>query len=216
MSLRVLIADDHAILRNGLRSLLEREEGLTVVAEAEDGRQACELAAEARPHVVIMDIQMPGLNGLEATRKLLKITPQVKVLVLSMYTTRRFVVRALEAGARGYVAKECAFDEIVQAVQTVSRGGIYLSPQVAAPLEEDLRRLDAVQPSPLAVLSPREREVLQLLAEGFSTRAMGAELGISIKTAETHRHNVMKKLDLHTVAELTKLAIREGLTTLDS
>ncbi len=216
MSLRVLIVDDHAILRDGLRSLLESEEGLTMVAEAEDGRQACELAAEARPHVVIMDVQMPGLNGLEATRKILKKAPQVRVLVLSMYTARRFVARALEAGARGYVAKDCAFEEIVQAVQTVARGGVYLSPQVAAPLEEDLRRLDSGRPSALDALSPREREVLQLLAEGSSTRAMAAELGISVKTAETHRHNVMKKLDLHTVAELTKLAVREGLTTLDA
>ena len=216
MSLRVLVVDDHAIVRQGLRRLLESEAGVTVVGEADDGRTACQLAREITPDLVIMDIQMPGLNGLDATRKLLADRPETRVLVLSMYTARRFVTRALDAGARGYVAKDCAHEEIAAAVRTVSRGGIYLSPQVADPaLEEYNRRAGESAHHGAAALSPREREVLQLLAEGAGRRDIARELGINVKTAESHRQNLMRKLDLHSVAELTKFAIREGITSLD-
>ena len=217
MSLRVLIADDHAILREGLRSMLDREPNITVVGEAEDGRKACDLAHELEPDVVVMDIQMPGLNGLDATRKILQHKPNIRVLVLSMYTDRRFVIQALDAGARGYVTKDGTYDEILQAARTVARGGIYLSPQVAdSAMARYLGRVSAERRPAMVALSTREREVLQLMAEGTSTRNIAADLGISIKTAESHRLNIMRKLDLRSVAELTKFAIREGLTSLDS
>ena len=213
--LNLLLVDDHGIFRQGLRSLLEREPDLRVAAEAEDGRQAIAAVSNGPIDLAILDISMPGLNGIEAARKLLAINSEIRIIGLSMHTDRRFVSEMLKAGAVGFVSKDSAFEELVQAIRTVLNGDIYLSPAVAGVVvDEYLRRTDPVERTAFSALTSREREVLQLMAAGRNTKQIAMDLHVSIKTVETHRRQVMEKLDLYSVAELTKYAIREGLTTL--
>jgi DNA-binding NarL/FixJ family response regulator len=217
MAIKVLIADDHQIVRQGLRTLLEKEPDLKVVAEAEDGRSTVRLAREFHPEVIIMDVAMPDLNGIEATRQILSEMSQVKVIALSMYADRRFVANMLQAGASGYLLKDCAFEELVRAIRAVLAQKTYLSPGVTdIVLRDYVQGVSPQEASVFSRLSPREREVLQLMAEGKSTNNIADCLHVSVKTVETHRHQVMQKLNLRSVAELTKYAIREGLTTLET
>jgi two-component system response regulator NreC len=216
MSLRILLADDHKITRQGLRSLLEKQKDMEVVAEAEDGREAIRLAAEMAPDVVIMDITMPDLNGVEATKQILAKSPDIKIIGLSMHSDTVFVTEMLKSGAAGYLIKDCAFEELVRAIRTVIDNKVYLSPSISGVVVEDyIQRLSQTNFTGSDILSGREREVLQLMAEGNSTKRIAAKLHISVKTVETHRRQIMNKLDIHTVAELTKYAIRKGLTSLE-
>jgi DNA-binding NarL/FixJ family response regulator len=216
MSLRILLADDHKITRQGLRSLLEKQQDMEVVAEAEDGREAIRLAAEMAPDVVIMDITMPDLNGVEATKQILAKSPDIKIIGLSMHSDTVFVTEMLKSGAAGYLIKDCAFEELVRAIRTVIDNKVYLSPSISGVVVEDyIQRLSQTNFTGSDILSGREREVLQLMAEGNSTKRIAAKLHISVKTVETHRRQIMNKLDIHTVAELTKYAIRKGLTSLE-
>ena len=215
-AITVLLADDHKIMRAGLRSLLEKAANVSVVAEAEDGRQAVKLATELRPDLVIMDISMPKLNGIEATRQILADLPGTKIIALSMHSDKRFLVEMFQAGAVGYLLKDCAAEELEQAIKTVASNQCYLSPEITGVLLDDyVDRFRSKPTNAATVLTPREREVLQLIAEGWSTKNIAEHLYVSIKTAESHRLKIMKKLDLHTVADLTKYAIKEGLTSLD-
>jgi len=216
MSIRTLLVDDHQMMRDGLRAILDKEPDVEVVGVADNGRTAFEKVQELFPAVVVMDIGMPGLNGIEATRKIKLACPTVKVIALSTYSDKRYVVEMLDAGASGYVLKIAASDDLLQAIRAVSDGKHYLSPDITGiVLDRYTRHLFPVVHSAQTVLSPREREVLQLLAEGKSSKQVAARLHMSIKTADTHRRNIMAKLDLHTVAELTKYAVREGLTSVD-
>ena len=216
MSIRVLLADDHQMLRDALRSLLESDGQFEVVGEAGDGRAAVKMARTLAPHIVVMDITMPDLNGVEATHQIKAENPAVKVIALSRHSDRRYVLRMLEAGASGYVLKAAAYDELRRAIQVVSQGKSYLSPDITG-IVVDAHVRPASEPDAAidAALGPREREIVQLLAEGYTSPEIGQRLHISARTVETHRRNIMKKLGLHSVAELTKYAIREGLTPLD-
>jgi DNA-binding NarL/FixJ family response regulator len=216
MSTRILIADDHRIMREGLRALLGKQDTFLVVGEAEDGRKAVELATRLRPDVVIMDLTMPGLNGIEATRQIVATNPRVKIIALSIHSDHRFVRQMFEAGATGYLLKDGAFEELARAIHTVTGGKAFVSPGIAGVLIDDLVRRTAGKETPVGVrpLSGREREVLQLLAEGKSTKEIAAILQVGAKTVETHRRQIMLKLQMDSVAELTKYAIREGLTSL--
>jgi DNA-binding NarL/FixJ family response regulator len=216
MTIRVLIADDHTIMRAGLRSLLEKEDQIEVVAEAENGRKAVQLAVENEPDVVVMDVSMPDLNGIEATSQVLESLPKAKVIALSMHTDKRFVMGMLRAGASGYLLKDCASRELASAIVTVASNKKYLSPDIAGVVIEDsLYGGQQEEKTVSSILSAREREVLQLIAEGWSTKQIASHLYVSVKTIETHRRQIMKKLDLHNIADLTKYAIREGLTSVE-
>lgn len=227
--IRILIADDHQILRQGLRSLLERHTDMQLVGEAADGRSAVRMAGELKPDIVIMDVAMPDLNGIEATRQINTGDSGARVVGLSMHSDRRFIAEMLRAGAKGYLLKDSAFDELAGAIRAVVADRVYLSPDIADVVVEDyLRRSPGDrgatgaaaaaggggQSSVFNRLSPREREVLQLMAEGKATKEIARELHVSVKTVETHRRQIMTKLDVFSVAELTKYAVREGLTTL--
>ena len=217
MSIRILLADDHGIMREGLRSLLEKEPDIKVVGEAEDGRRALGLVSELLPDVVIMDISMPGLNGADATRRIVHQFPIVKVIALSMHSNRIFVVDMFKAGASGYVLKECLFDELVEAIRIVAAGDKYLSPKVAGVVVSDyVKRLSGGAESPLETLTGREREVLQLIGEGKNTKQIALELHVSPKTIEASRRKIMEKLDAHSIAELVKMAIVGGLASLET
>ncbi len=214
MSIRVLLADDHEIMLNGLRSLLEQEADMVVVGEAKDGREAVAAAREKAPQVVVMDLSMPGMNGIEATRRIAAEQPAVKVLCFSMHGDQGFVGAALEAGAAGYLLKDYAVDDLVQAIRAVAAGETYLCPQIAGTVVEAYRAARGnAGPSAYSLLTAREREVLQLIAEGHTNGRIAERLGLSVKTVGTHRERLMAKLDIHTVAELTKYAVREGLTS---
>jgi DNA-binding NarL/FixJ family response regulator len=216
MSIRVLLADDHQMLRDALRSMLESDGHLEVVGEAGDGRAAVKMARTLAPDIVVMDITMPDLNGVEATHQIKAENPAVKVIALSRHSDRRYVLRMLEAGASGYVLKAAAYDELRRAIQVVSQGKSYLSPDITGiVVDAHVRPASEPDASIDAALGPREREIVQLLAEGYTSPEIGQRLHISARTVETHRRNIMKKLGLHSVAELTKYAIREGLTPLD-
>jgi DNA-binding NarL/FixJ family response regulator len=213
--MKVLLADDHKIVRDGLRNLLEKHADIMVAGEAEDGREALQLARKLSPDVIIMDIAMPDLNGIEATRQIVAEFPGIKVVALSMHSDKRFVSEMLKAGASAYLLKDCAFEELITAIRTIMKGKIYLSPGIAGVVIEDYIRKDSKAESTVfSLLSDREREVLQLMAEGKTTKEVAAHLNLSIKTVETHRTNIMTKLNIHSIAELTKYAIREGLTSL--
>lgn len=217
MSIRILLADDHKITRQGLRSLLDENDDMEVLAEAENGRDAIELARKLNPDVIIMDVSMPDLNGVEATRQIIQDNHDVRVIALSMHSDTLFVSEMLKSGASGYLLKDCAFQELEQAIRTVTDGKAYLSPSISGVVVEDyLHRLSKADMSASEVLTDREREVLQLIAEGQSTKQVALKLHISAKTVETHRRQIMNKLDMHTVAELTKYAIRKGLTALET
>ena len=215
MNIRILLADDHQIVREGLRALLETEPDFVIVAEAENGMDAIAMTHRLAPDVVIMDIAMPDISGIEATRGIKRDLPEVKVIALSMHDEKRFVREMLKAGASGYLLKDAAFQELTQAIKLVMDGKTYLSPEISGVLVEDY--VDSVDNGVKGadILGPRERQVLTLLAEGKAAREIAEHLAIGVKTVETYRHRIMHKLGLRTVAELTKFAIREGLTTLD-
>lgn len=214
--MKILLVDDHKITRDGLRTLVEKEPDMEVVGEAENGRKALEWTAKLHPDVVIMDVTMSDMNGIEATRQVHKEHPESKVIALSMHSDVRYVLGMLDAGASGYLLKDCAFEELARAIRSVSVGQTYLSPGVTDIVVKDrLHRLHHAEDSAFHVLTEREREVLQLLAEGKSARAIAEILHVSVKTIETHRRQIMGKLNLFSVAELTKYAIREGITSLD-
>ncbi len=213
--MKILLADDHKMMRDGLRALLEKE-GMQIVGEAATGHDALALARSLKPDIVVMDISMPELNGIDATQRLVAELPGIKVIALSMNSDRRYVVAMFTAGAVGYLLKNSASEELLLAVAAVARGLTYVSPSVAALLVD--RLVDEVRPSdvkPSKALSPREREVLQLLAEGKASKDIANHLGLALPTVETHRRQIMDKLGLRTIAELTKYAIREGLTSID-
>lgn len=216
MKTKVLLADDHKIFRDGLRSLIEKE-GMEVVGEAENGRKAIKLAEKLMPDLIIMDVSMPDMNGIEATRKITAAIHDVKVIALSMHSDRRFVLGMLEAGASGYLLKDCAFGELASAINQVTKGNTYLSPKIADVVVKGYlnKNTDSATKGG-AVLTSREREVLQLIAEGLTAKEIAAHVFLSIKTIETHRRNIMQKLNMRSTADLTKYAIREGLASLDA
>ena len=212
----LIIADDHKLFRLGLRQLLDNQKTVSVVGEAATGFEAATLAHDLKPDIVLMDISMPELNGIEATRRIVDDNPAIRVVILSMHADRRYVQEALRAGAKGYLLKDSAPEEVMRAIQKVMRNQYYLSARINEQVISDFIRLSETdKPAPFTLLSAREREVLQLLAEGKSTREIAEKLNVSAKTVETHRQHVMDKLNMHTVAELTKFAIREGLTPLE-
>ncbi len=217
MSLRILLADDHRIMREGLRSLLEKQPGMEVIAEADNGRTTVQLSRKFKPDVVLMDIIMPDLNGIEATRQIVNDVPGIKVVALSMHSDSKFVTEMLSAGASGYLLKDSAFEELGDALHTVMKNQTYLSPKIA-----DLVAKNNLSNTPIKdslnsqCLTNREREVLKLFAEGKTTKEIASCLYLSIKTVETHRMRIMDKLGFNNIAELTKYAIREGLTSLDT
>jgi DNA-binding NarL/FixJ family response regulator len=211
MSVKILLADDHQIMRDGLRSLIEE-----VVAEAENGRAAVKLTRKFRPDVIVMDINMPDLNGIDATRQIVAEFPEIKVVAFSMHTDQQFVTGALKAGVSGYLQKDSAFEELDRAIHSVVANQIYLSPKIAGGVVKDyVEKMLTAESADPALLTEREREVIQLYAEGHTTKQIAGRLHISIKTVETHRRKIMEKLNITSIAELTKFAIREGLTTLD-
>jgi len=209
--LRVVIADDHALVRAGLRSLLGGISGIEVVAEAHDGHEVVELVARLHPNIVLMDIAMPGLNGLDASSRIVKRSPGTAIIIVSMHAAQEYALQALKAGASGYVLKDADPAELELAIAAVSRGETYLSPAMSKHLVADFRRRVADQPDPLERLTSRHREVLQLIAEGNTTKAIAAKLKLSVKTIETHRAQLMDRLDIHDVAGLVRFAIRVGL-----
>jgi len=216
MSTKILLVDDHAIVREGLRLLLANQSDMEVIAETDDGRKAIDFVREFMPDIVIMDITMPNLNGIDATRQITKDFPKTKVIALSIHSDKRFVVDMLSAGASGYVLKECLFDELIQAIDTVVAKEVYLSSRITGVIVDDyIKRLSSTLKQQSEVLTMRERSVLQLLAEGKSTKQIALELHVSSKTIEANRRQIMEKLDIHSVAELTKYAILEGLTSLE-
>lgn len=215
MKIRIVVADDHKIMREGLKALIDKQPDMEVAAEAQDGLTATKLARKLLPHIIIMDIGMPEMNGIDATRQIVSENKDVKIVALSMHSDRRFVLEMLKAGASGYLLKDSAFEELVNAVHTVMDGQPYLSPRITDIIvKEYLYNLPRNEPSVFTILTVREREVLQHLAEGKSTKQIASTLNLSVKTVETHRQQIMDKLEIRTVAELTKYAIREGLTSL--
>jgi two-component system, NarL family, response regulator NreC len=215
MGIRIIVADDQTIMREGLCSLLEKHDDIEVVAQADSGRSAVELAARLKPDVVVMDITMPKLNGIQATRKILTECPGVKVIALSVHSERQFVEGMLAAGANGYLLKDCAARDLADAIHTVVKNQSYLSPSVTGIVVEGYRHHVAENRSTgLSALTEREREILQMLAEGKERKQVASLLNISPRTVETHRRHIMKKLNAASNAELTRIAIRQGLTPL--
>jgi len=212
MSIRILLVDDHKMLREALRAILEKAGDIKLVAEADDGPAALEMARRLAPDVVVMDIGLVGMSGIEATRRLLAQNPAVKVLGLSTFADRRMVTQMLEVGARGYVVKSAGSEELLRGIREVARGGTYLYAEAAAAIVDNLR-VKSPQGTRSQTLGRREREVLQHLASGKTSTMIAEALGIATGTVEVHRRNIMRKLDLHNVAELTRYAIREGLSS---
>lgn len=216
MKIRVVLADDHRILREGLASILEKDLRMDVVGQAENGRATVELTRQLKPDVVVMDLHMPELNGIEATRIIAGESPDVRILVLSMHSDRELVLEALRAGASGYLLKDCATDELERAIRDVLAHKTYVSPDIAHVVVGEIRSGSGAGPGDgLQALTSKERQVLQLLAEGKSVKETAVLLSVSIPTVETHKQHLMKKLELFTVAELTKFALRHGLTSLE-
>jgi two-component system response regulator NreC len=214
MSVKIIIADDHKIMRDGLRNLLDKESGMEVVAEAKNGREAVRLAEQLRPDILIMDISMEDLNGMDATRQIVGKVQGTRIVALSMHADKRFVAGMFEAGAMAYLLKDCAFDELLQAIRQVMSGRTYLCSMISGVMIRDyIQRMRKSEPS---LLSPREKEILQLLAEGSTTKRIADQLSVSVKTVETHRQHIMDKLNIFSIAELTKYAIKEGITSLDT
>ncbi len=216
MRTTILLADDHKIMLEGLRSLIEKEEDLEVIAEASDGLSAIRMAHQYKPHVAVVDVTMPDLNGIEVARRLTSELKNIKVIALSMHSDKRFVQGMLRGGASGYLLKDSAFGELVKAIKEVARGRIYLSPSLSDYVIKDyIRQISHESDSSYGDLTKREREVLQLIVAGTSSKEIASMLFVSVKTVDTHRHNIMQKLNISTVSGLTKFAIREGLATLD-
>jgi DNA-binding NarL/FixJ family response regulator len=213
MTTRIILADDHAILRQGLSKSFQNEKDMEIIAQAKDGHSTVELVRELSPDIVIMDIGMPDLNGIEATRQITKDFPRTKVIALSMHSSKNFIIEMFKAGASGYLLKDCEFDELLTAVKTVIANKTYISPSISDVVVENyMRNLPQKDESAFSVLTKREREVLQLLAEGKTTKQIAKRLHISAKTVEIHRLNLMNKLKIDSIAQLTKYAIQEGLT----
>lgn len=212
-SIRVLLADDHDLVRAGFRSLLRDFDGIEVVAEAGDGREAVQLAAEHRPDVVLMDLMMPGLNGMEATAHITRTLPEVHVVVLSMNAAEEYVLPVIRAGASGYLLKNVKPTELEQAVRTAANGEVWLTPAVSRFVVDEYRRQSRDERMPLERLTPRLREVLQLVAEGRTTKEIAKRLSLSVKTVETYRTQLMDVLDIHDIAGLTRFAVRHGLVS---
>jgi len=208
---RVLLADDHTLVRAGIRELLQKIDGLEVVGETGDGREALDLVKTHGPDVVLMDITMPGLNGLEAAERIAKERPKTRVIILSMHATEEYVMQALRAGAAGYLLKEAALAELEIAIRSVARGETYLSPAISRHVVEAYMRRVGGETGPLEQLTPRQREILQLIAEGATTKQIASRLNISGKTVETHRAQLMERLGIHDVAGLVRYAVRVGL-----
>ena len=211
MNLNVVLADDHALVRAGLRMLLEAMPGITVLGEASDGHQAISLVAQLAPQLIFMDIAMPGLNGLEATARIVRQWPDVKVVMLSMHQDEQYVRQALKMGASGYLLKDSATTELALAVQAVRRGETYLSPAASKGVLTDYVQRLRNDTAPVVRLTPRQREVLQLIAEGCSTKEVAQRLDLAVKTVETHRTLLMKQLDVHEVAGLVRYAMQTGI-----
>jgi two-component system, NarL family, response regulator NreC len=214
MGIRVLIADDHKIVRDGLRILIDKQKDLEVIGEAQNGREAVQFTKKLLPDVVLMDVSMPDMNGIEATRQITREFRRVKIIALSMHSDRRFVKDMLEAGASGYLLKDCAFGELANAIRCVSENKSYLSPGISDIVVHDLKKASGNGDQAHSRLSNRERELLQLLTEGKSKHKIAEQLNISVKTVEAHRRNIMTTLDIKSMAELVKYAIREGFSTL--
>jgi DNA-binding NarL/FixJ family response regulator len=214
--IRVLIADDHALFRAGIRRILESFGGVDVVAEASDGHEALRLTERHHPHVLLLDVAMPGLNGIEATARVCRDFAQSRVILLSMHEGEEYVLRALRAGASGYLLKSASPTELELAVRAVARGETYLSPAVSRHLVDDYRRRQAPATDPLDQITLRQREILQLIAEGNTTKAIAQKLGLSVKTVENHRAGLMERLDIHDLAGLVRWAIARGLVRAES
>jgi len=211
---KVLLVDDHTIVRQGIKALLDTQEGIEVVGEAEDGREAIEKAKQMAPNVIVIDITMPNLNGIEATRQIKKINPEMKVLVLTVHDNEEYIHRILQAGASGYLLKESAVSDLVSAINAVEKGDIFLSPSISKVVVKDYIRhveTESGDFDSLNVLTNREREVLQLIAEGHTNKNIAHELKLSVKTVDVHRSHIMDKLNIHDITGLVKYSIRKGL-----
>lgn len=214
--MRLLLVDDHKLFRDGLRQLLRGHSDLEIAGEAADGEAAVQFVREHGPELVLMDVSMPGMNGIEATRQILAARPGTRVVVLSMHADRRYVIEALRAGAMGYFLKNSSASDLVAGLLGVGRGELRLCPSVSSSvIREYVELMQDGDDTAFSVLTDRERQVLQMLAEGLATKEVAARLHISVKTAESHRARIMAKLDIHSIAELTKYAVREGLTSLE-
>ena len=219
MTIRIVLADDHRIIRDGLVSLLAREADIEVVGQAEDGNELVKLVRKLQPDVAVTDLSMAGLNGLEAIRRIRAEEPNVRLLCLSVHAESRLVLGVLNAGAGGYVLKDCSYDELGRAIREVAAGRVYMSQQLLGIVVQECRaRHDGlpVEQDGAAVLTPREREMVQLFSEGHSTNEIAGRLYVSAKTVATHRQNILQKLRIHSMAELTRYALREGLSSLDA
>lgn len=217
MSIKILLADDHKIVSDCLKPLINKQPDMMVIGEAENGRMVVALAQKLNPNVVIMDISMPDLNGIEATRQIIAKCPGVRIITLSMNSDRRYVTGMLNAGASGYLTKSCSFEELIRAVRAVAANKTYLSPDISdIVIKESLSRSSTDKSSVSSILTMRECEVLQLLAEGKTVKQIAAKLCLGMKTIYTHREQIMKKLNIHSTADLTKYALREGMTSLKS
>jgi two-component system response regulator NreC len=212
MSIKIILADDHEILRHGLSRSFEQESDIKVIGQASDGHSAVDMVRELSPDVIVMDIGMPDLNGVEATRKITKSFPKVKVIGLSMHSSDKYVREMFKAGASGYLLKNCPFEELTEAIRTVAGGKTYISSSIGKMIVKEYASKSDEEKSVFSMLSQREREVLQLLAEGKTTKQIAKRLHISPKTVEAHRLRIMERLDIDNVAQLTKYAIQEGLT----
>ena len=210
-AIRVLLADDHALVRSGLRMILEKFDGVQIVGETADGREALALAESLRPDVVLLDISMPDVNGIETAARIRKRVPETRVVILSMHAAEEYVAQALRAGASGYLLKDATPTELEFALRAVARGETYLCPRVSGAVVEKFLQLADGAAGPLGALTPRQREILRLIAEGRSTKQMAAQLGVSVKTVETHRALLMDRLGIHDVAGLVRLAVRVGI-----
>jgi two-component system response regulator NreC len=216
MNTTILLVDDHKIVREGFRSLLEKQPGFQVVGEADNGRTAVQITRDLKPHIVIMDVSLPRISGIEATRQIVDEMPDVRVIALSIHSENTFVVEMLRAGAKAYLIKDCAFDELIQAIEVVMSNRVYLSPMITdGVVHSYLDYMKKVEAPSFPSLTPREREILKHLAEGKTLKLIASNLGVSVKTIEAHRRNIMEKLGITTTIDLVKYAIREGLIVLD-
>jgi DNA-binding NarL/FixJ family response regulator len=213
MAIRIMLVDDHKILRDALKGVLEREHDIVLVGEANDGAEALKRARELHPEIILMDVGLPIMGGIEVTRAVVAEQPETKVIALSTFSDRRIVLQMLDAGASGYVVKSAGRDELLRAIRSVAHSRTYLCPDASAVLVDSVRGKNATEQPAGDRLGRREREVLQLLAEGHTSPEIGTQLHIATSTVEVHRRNIMRKLELHSIAELTKYAIRNGLTS---